>query len=415
MATRMFNPYRRAASTRLRVLVWEAVETIVAREQRSRSRKDNDGALLVAQVDAILSDLAHLIAQGGDALLVHRSKRYLSTQSRYRSNIERASIRKTLDMLEAIGLASQSIGSAKGRRLTRLSPGTELMKDNWSFEDVILVPDGEVIVLKGPRTSPQLSPAQLDYLDCEHTERLRLEMETVNKWLEKLSIGVRKGAAVDPRERRLRRIFNNGSFDQGGRLYGGFWQTMPKLDRFERLMLRGEAVAELDYRQMFARLLYAIAGKSAPPGDLYLLPGLEDWRDGIKRLFNAMIFKEGEIERKPKGTRDSLPPHLKASELARAVRDNHPAIAPLLDTSVGMRLMHHESEILLRVLQLCRDADLPALPIHDAILVPLSGCDRGRMIMERAFKERMGVEVKHLVATHLPPPLSPTPSPLRGA
>ena len=34
---------------------------------------------------------------------------------------------------------------------------------------------------------------------------------------------------IDVTQKRLRRIFNNGSFQQGGRFYGGWWQNIPKL------------------------------------------------------------------------------------------------------------------------------------------------------------------------------------------
>ena len=73
-------------------------------------------------------------------------------------------------------------------------------------------------------------------------------------------ISERPGAAmaslVTQHHRVMRRIFN-GSYEEGGRLFGGFWQTMPRPDRFKRIRICGEPVALVDYGQLFLRLAYA--------------------------------------------------------------------------------------------------------------------------------------------------------------
>ncbi len=65
---------------------------------------------------------------------------------------------------------------------------------------------------------------------------------------------------VDSNDRRLRRIFNNGSFEEGRRLFGGFWQPLKKTERAEGLIIEDEAVASLDFGQMTPRILYGMAG-----------------------------------------------------------------------------------------------------------------------------------------------------------
>ena len=39
-------------------------------------------------------------------------------------------------------------------------------------------------------------------------------------------------------------------------------------------------------------LAYAQVRGSPPSGDAYTLPGLEQYRDGVKRVFNALLFDE---------------------------------------------------------------------------------------------------------------------------
>ena len=72
---------------------------------------------------------------------------------------------------------------------------------------------------------------------------------------------------VDPGDRWLRRVFNNGhtDFRHGGRLAGGFWMDLPKALRRRAISIGGEPVAELDYRAMMPRLLYASVGHVKSP------------------------------------------------------------------------------------------------------------------------------------------------------
>jgi hypothetical protein len=79
------------------------------------------------------------------------------------------------------------------------------------------------------------------------------------------------------------------SFDQGGRLFGGFWQQL-KRERRRHIRIEGEPVAVLDYGSMFTRLAYSEIGAEPPGGDLYAVPGFEGYRSGIKLVMNALFF-----------------------------------------------------------------------------------------------------------------------------
>ena len=108
---------------------------------------------------------------------------------------------------------------------------------------------------------------------------------------------------VDLSQRLLRRVFNNGSFEDGGRLYGGFWQLMKKDDRADGLEIDGHPFVELDYGQMSVSLLYGLAGKTPPSGDLYDLSAHgvpTDCRPGIKKVLNAMVWAATPLVRMPK-------------------------------------------------------------------------------------------------------------------
>lgn len=50
-------------------------------------------------------------------------------------------------------------------------------------------------------------------------------------------------------------------YDNGGRLFGGFWQRMSKAERLMHIKGNGEDVVELDYGLIMPRLVYAFAGR----------------------------------------------------------------------------------------------------------------------------------------------------------
>src|SRR5687768_17715069 len=101
---------------------------------------------------------------------------------------------------------------------------------------------------------------------------------------------------------------NNGSSPMGASRVvdgsrAGFWYSMTKAERFERIRINGEDVVELDYHGMLPHLLYGKAGLYAPVGDPYAVPGLMmGSRDGIKKLFAALVFDKNLSRSKfPKG------------------------------------------------------------------------------------------------------------------
>ncbi|MCF6112213.1 hypothetical protein [Mesorhizobium muleiense] len=63
----------------------------------------------------------------------------------------------------------------------------------------------------------------------------------------------------------LRDIGDPHTFNLHGRLYGGFWESLPKRLRAD-LRINGEPIADLDFASMFPRLAYARVGPSRLKG-----------------------------------------------------------------------------------------------------------------------------------------------------
>jgi hypothetical protein len=77
----------------------------------------------------------------------------------------------------------------------------------------------------------------------------------------------------------------------------------------------------------------------------------------------------------------------------QAILDRHPALRKAWGRRLGYRLMFLESEILIAVLQELASLGIPALGLHDGLLVPLSKKDVAGTVMERTAKAMNGVAI----------------------
>jgi hypothetical protein len=233
-------------------------------------------------------------------------------------------------------------------------------------------------------------------------------------------------------------------FDRSGRLYGGWgWQTLPRSQR-HLIRIDGEPIAELDFASMLLRLAYLRAGIEPPEGDLYTMvqgappkpratageippfegfefkisdsipipikqsAGLrasalddlrvlaedrERWRDGVKKICSAMLFRTGPLTRLPPNIRPLLPSRIRAATIREAVLAAHPALASVFETGVGLQLMFTESQILVSTLLRLIDHGIPALPLHDGLLVARSKAGAAMEAMAAASEEIVGTRL----------------------
>ena len=242
----------------------------------------------------------------------------------------------------------------------------------------------------------------IDYADTPESERYRAEMGRINDALTAADLSLEQGNAptTPTRLRALRRVFNlppdapEGAqrFDHGGRLFGGWWQGLPSIRR-HAIRIKGEPVADLDFASMFLRLAYVEAGLTPPAGDLYAsVPGLSEprWRPGVKKVVSAMLFRSSPLTRAPRGTRSMLPSGFPASQLRSSILAAHPALAEIFETGIGLRLMFQESQVLVAALLALADKGIPALPMHDGLMVAGSKDDLAARIMGDAAEAITG-------------------------
>ncbi|MGZ2431458.1 hypothetical protein [Rhizobium redzepovicii] len=221
----------------------------------------------------------------------------------------------------------------------------------------------------GSRRSGRKTP--VDYADCEEADRLRAQMAEINRVLNGADIRL-NNRACGPiqlvRKFRIETPADTHMFDRHGRLYGGFWEDLPK-DQRHLLTIGGEPVVDLDFASMFIQLAYCRQGATPCDGDLYAIPGLEEHRQEVKPLMVSLFFRNAEVRRLPNGGKGALPDEWTMARFKAATSDLHPAIVPLFDTNVGFELMALESEILVGILLELAANEVAALPMHDGIML----------------------------------------------
>ncbi len=198
----------------------------------------------------------------------------------------------------------------------------------------------------------------------------------------------------------VRRIFNNGTFDDGGRFYGGWWQRIDGSYR-QAIRMNDLSTVEIDYSSLQVILAYTEVGIDywkMTDDDAYELPvrgvsNPDHCRDITKLLFllgfNASdeqsLFKAFRSELDYTAYPYSFPDDVQ-SELLAAIRHRHPKISHLICSSAGLRLMNLDSCICEYVIEKFVEHDTPILTVHDSFFVPFGTERQLERVMKEAFK-----------------------------
>ncbi|MDC0013123.1 hypothetical protein OAE29_07810 [Octadecabacter sp.] len=416
---RAFNPFLCARTDNLKALIAEVQVQMSGYEffhqTRKRARRPADQVTYERIVEAILCDLCGVkLEPNNDSIHLPLSKKTLGAKSRYKGTALGKTLPAILDVMSApemdfvvlekghstFKIVDDDLNVAfAGGQQTIVQPGPKLLSRIERFsitrDDLGHAPEEEVIILRAPKHHSNSMAEYEEYEDDQTTLALRDQMIAINAWLSTADITC-SHPQVDPAHRRLRRIFNNSNFAQGGRLFGGFWQRMSSDERQEHILIEDDWCVELDYGQMSLLLLYAEAQAQdhTPSGDLYDLSeyGLPtECRKGIKKVMQAVINSPGVPRRLPKGARKHFPSRINLRDILRAVEKKHPVIFPLVTSGIGMQLFRKESDILVEVLEALRSEGIIALPVHDAVIVMEEHKQTTIMIMKKVFKDHTGI------------------------
>jgi len=222
---------------------------------------------------------------------------------------------------------------------------------------------------------------------------------------------------ITGRNHFVRRVFNNESWELGGRFYGGWWQHISKELRPD-IMINDNPVVEIDFNAMHISLLQAEVAEK-PELDLVVVKGGEpqqgsdffqkfsasrlidtddapnanddpytlngsifphkndfDQRKAVKGLvlmaINAVSRKSAfSAFRSDQAKGDPLKKmkNIELSQLLDAFIKKHPKLEPFLCTGKGLELMYLDSRIAESVIERLTNKSIPVLCVHDSFIV----------------------------------------------
>ena len=375
---------------------------------KPRSRK-HDAARSAIIVDAALSG----IAEPGKWISYSRRHDWWNQGKRYReSAFTYATVVPAVDELRRLWLLENQVALPGSRgRQSRLRAKPQLIE---AARPALVLPAMEApTVIYDPYESIRLKNADgnlIDYGDTHRSEAMRREMREINEALRATNVDLpvehasREGPILRIGDQTLNqavdvmhRVFSRGSFACHGRLYGPWWQGVPKILR-PHLTINGETTVEGDYGNQHLRMLYAQEGVTLGNGDPYLV---EDWhRDLVKKAVMALINAKGEAEAvrvicdHSDGSIALTGPgaHARARKLIADIKRRHAPVAHRFHKDQGIKLMRQDSELVTSILRSMRRRGVVVLPIHDSFITDQRYAGNLMEEMEVAWHDQIGPE-----------------------
>ncbi len=197
---------------------------------------------------------------------------------------------------------------------------------------------------------------------------------------------------------KLHRVFNNNSFDEGGRFYGSYHLEMPS-DLRRYIRINGNPTVELDYSALHIRMLYHLESKNYT-ADPYSLLCQDQSERIVHKLANLVAINAGSEKTAVGGIRkkfreEGVSYDLTDKALMKLIcnfKEAHKPIAHYLCSGIGRQLQNKDSHIAAAILnRLTRDG-IPCLPVHDSFIVEAEYEDTLHQVMIEEYEKIMGFQ-----------------------
>ena len=283
-----------------------------------------------------------------------------------------------------------------------------LIQDDLIKEGMIeRAPETECIILRDKKVNKRID---LNYEDNPITRDMRAKLCQYNNLLRQMYISIpeahntgipaHSGAATftTQSDKFVRRVFNNSSWEEGGRYYGGWWQRIPKEWR-EKIRFWDMATVEVDYSGLHIVLLYAREGidywkiKAVDP---YAIEGIEQ-SERMRSLLKTVLLTAINSSTKQKAIKAvnwhiATNPEdfnwvkkegLSIGDLIGRFTEGHQAISKYFFTSVGLGLQNCDAKIAEEVIKHFTEQGIPVLCIHDSFIIEA----KNKAELERVMNE----------------------------
>ena len=219
----------------------------------------------------------------------------------------------------------------------------------------------------------------------------------------------------------LRRVYNDGDvlgkrFRRGGRYFSRKgaeqYELMGEMARVKTILLDDEIVTEVDIRASHLAVFHGLLGLPFDPShkDPYACGSVH--REAVKAFLTAS-FGRGHLKLNRWSLRSKdtyadkrggrkLEADYTVHEVRSAVLNRYPCLRRIEELGINsLDLQWREAEVLTLAMEELMDRHIPALPVHDALLVPDSTVEEAKVALRRAF-------VVHFKSEQIIPALSVT-------
>ena len=398
-------------------LVKEITKELEAKESRGRARGGDLKARFEYAVRFLIGKLwRNFLSYPPSESSINLRSGYYSELPRYRDeNLTYKQVKAAFEgmidcrliEITTAGSYRRDIGIGKVTRFIptdRLSEKFESLEGHPAFQPK---PDtsGDIIILRNKIDDRQ---QDVDYLDTPKTERFRSNLTKINDCFVKhwadlriedtevtnLALRINQDEdkqPIDLSRRTLTRIFTNGSFEEGGRFYRGWWENVPSEDR-KFITIDEGVTTEYDFSQLSPHMLYFAYNHKLGEVDAYdrVLDG--EHRDVVKQAFNAMVQSSSPLNQKPnKINMDGM--EMDWRELRQRILDAHKPIQDLFFTGIGNKLQFKDSCVAESVMLQFAEQNQVALPIHDSFIMREGFAGDLEEAMRRAFYDEFQADI----------------------
>ena len=288
----------------------------------------------------------------------------------------------------------------ENRWCSRMRPSKKLIK---TFKKFKITPK---CIYRKPVDCIRLKDSKerlVEYTDTPTTNSMRNKLFAYNNLLLKTPIKIKRNKNVNRylelhpvnfKNIEYYRVFNDSSFELGGRFYGA-WRVTLRKDVRGNITLNGEKTIELDYSSIGIHLLYSqenlnyydLNGNNSDP---YILKGIDpEEREVNKKIITfALNMSPGDrhrkfvytVRKKIKKTNDkrsilgikkllNVPTPREVHKRLRIFEEENVPIKHHLFTSVGTKLQFKDSCLAENVIERMVSMRIPVLVIHDSFIV----------------------------------------------
>lgn len=420
--SRLFDPYRWSTATEVKAACLDL------RQQLGLNDKRYDSYVLMVLLDLYCSwrsDPSQYVSCSRDQNRYGKSSRYKSVHVGYRGMItlmnrmldngyiDYAKGRCYRDAVTGKPYAGYTSRMRATRKLIKL-----IVKHKVKLSMISRHPNEQVIILRSEKVDGIAEELPVETLPPT-VKRSANVLMAYNQLLNKSYIDIAddlvtdyelraadiREYSIDLSKKRVYRVFNDGKWTHGGRIYGAWWHGCPKVLR-KYIVIGDEPTIELDFSSIHILLLYAKFGINFLESgiDAYTIEGY-DCRDIVKIVLQAAINakpnEKGDGDsRTVLATWDSIvtkcnqerkaagiTTHATLYNMLDALKEIHKPIANYLASGEGIKLQLQDSEMALKLIERHTECKIPILTIHDSFIVPYSFGSFTREWMKEVYGE----------------------------